>query len=131
MREQLKPHTIQNALLSKSDHSSKLRTYIAGYALSILLTLVAYAMVTHQSMSDYWLVTSTITVLAMIQFIVQLVFFLHINTDKKQRWKLFVLCFMILVVAILVFGSVWIMNNLNARMNQTQIDNYMNNQDNL
>jgi cytochrome o ubiquinol oxidase operon protein cyoD len=82
-------------------------------------------------MSNYWIVTGAITVLAMIQFIVQLVFFLHINTDKKQRWKLFVLCFMILVVTILVSGSVWIMNNLNVRMNQTQIDNYMNNQDDL
>lgn len=131
MSEHLQIHENHAPISIKEDHQKKLRTYVTGYILSILLTLLAYAIVTHQSMSDYWFVIGTITALAMIQFLVQLVFFLHISTDKKQRWKLFVLCFMILVVSILVFGSVWIMNNLNVRMNQTQIDNYMNNQDNL
>jgi hypothetical protein len=32
------------------------------------------------------------------------------------------------VVLILVFGSIWIMNNLNYRMTPEQINTYMNNQ---
>jgi cytochrome o ubiquinol oxidase operon protein cyoD len=80
---------------------------------------------------NYWFVIVSISILAGLQFIVQLYFFLHLKFEREQKWKISVLAFMILVVAILVIGSVWIMNNLNVRMTPSQINNYMNNQDNL
>ena len=119
--------------MSSSDklHNQKLKTYISGYILSIVFTLTAYSIVSSNKASHYWYVIISISVLAGMQFIVQLYFFLHIKFEREQKWKVSVLVFMILVVAILVIGSVWIMNNLNVRMTPSQIDNYMNNQDNL
>jgi cytochrome o ubiquinol oxidase operon protein cyoD len=116
-------------LPANPDHAT-LRAYVSGYILSIGLTLSAYLMVTHQTASYDWLVAA-ISGLALLQFLVQMVFFLHLRAETRPRWKLFVLLFMTLVVLILVFGTLWIMNNLNYRMTPQQINTYMQNQDNL
>lgn len=108
------------------------RAYVSGYLLSIGLTLAAYFMVTRQTATYHWLVAAIIG-LAILQFIVQLVFFLHLRAETKPRWKLLVLVLMLLLVIILVGGTLWIMNNLNYHMKLTpqQINTYMQNQDNL
>lgn len=109
----------------------KVITYVVGYILSIYLTLAAYLVVTQHSLSRDIIIT-LITCFALTQFIVQLLFFLHLGTEKKPRWKLFVFLSMISVVVILVAGSLWIMNNLNYRMTSpNQVNTYMNNQDAL
>lgn len=107
-----------------------LRAYVTGYALSIVLTLTAYLLVTHHSFPRQAVIMAAVG-LALTQFLVQLVFFLHLGTEAKPRWKLVVFMFMIMVVAILVFGSLWIMSNLNYRMTPQQINTYMRNQDGL
>ena len=105
----------------------KLRTYVSGYILSIILTVAAYLLVTHPSLSTN-VIVGLISTLAIVQFLVQLIFFLHIGVETKPRWKLFVLIFMIGIVLIIVVGSIWIMNNLNYRMSPDQIKTYLNNQ---
>jgi cytochrome o ubiquinol oxidase operon protein cyoD len=104
-----------------------LKSYVNGFVLSIILTLGAYLMVIHHSFTADRIV-GVIVGLALCQFLVQMLFFLHLGKETKPRWKLFVLLFMITVVLILVFGSIWIMNNLNYRMTPEQINTYMNNQ---
>jgi len=103
------------------------KSYVSGFVLSIILTLGAYLMVIHHSFTADRIV-AVIVGLALCQFLVQMFFFLHLGRETKPRWKLFVLLFMIVVVLILVFGSIWIMNNLNYRMTPEQINTYMNNQ---
>lgn len=103
-------------------------SYMVGFGLSILLTMIAFELVTKHVLHGAGLVTILIG-LALIQFWVQLFFFLHLGKETKPRWKLLVLVFMVLVVLILVGGSIWIMNNLNYRMTPQQINNYMQNQD--
>lgn len=104
-----------------------LRTYTVGFVSSIVLTLTAYLLVTHRALSHTILI-GAVVVLALIQFLVQVVFFLHLGRETKPRWKLAVFLFMMMVVLILVFGSLWIMNNLNYRMTPEQMNNYMNSQ---
>lgn len=110
----------------KAGHT-RLQTYVIGYVASVLLTVTAYALVRAHAFAK-WTIVSLILALAMIQFLVQLLFFLHLGREGKPRWKLLVLLFMILVVSIIVGGSLWIMNNLNYRMTPEQIQTYMNNQ---
>ena len=106
--------------------------YINGYALSLYLTITAYLLVTHRVFSNHRLVIA-VAVLALIQFLVQAFFFLHLGHETKPRWKLYVFLFMILIVVILVVGSLWIMANLNYHHPETpnQINNYLTNQDGL
>jgi cytochrome o ubiquinol oxidase subunit IV len=109
----------------------KFKTYVSGYFLSVCLTLTAYFLVVKRTSSDYTFVMIVIILLAFLQFLVQLAYFLHISIHSRERWRLMVLAFMVVVVSILVFGSLWIMSNLNYRMTPTEINNYMQDQDSL
>ncbi|HUD10972.1 MAG TPA: cytochrome o ubiquinol oxidase subunit IV [Candidatus Saccharimonadia bacterium] len=119
-----------------SHSPATLRSYVTGFVLSLMLTLVAYMFVeSHVSSSPPLFSTpfliGLILSLAMAQFIVQLIFFLHLGTETKPRWKLTVFLFMVVVVGIVVIGSLWIMKNLNDRMTPQQVNTYMNDQDGL
>jgi cytochrome o ubiquinol oxidase operon protein cyoD len=111
----------------KDDHNYTLRSYITGFILSITLTLTAFLLVDGHVFARRFLIAG-VAALALTQFIVQMLFFLHLGRESKPRWKLLVMCFMILIVLILVFGSIWIMYNLNYRMTPQQINAYMQNQ---
>lgn len=93
-----------------------LKAYVVGFVLSIVLTVTAYVMVVQESFSYRWLIAAIIG-LAIIQFVVQVVFFLHIGREGRPRFNLLTLFFMVLVVLILVLGSLWIMANLNYHHN--------------
>ena len=101
--------------------------YISGFVLSVGLTLAAYLLVTRRALG-YQTLIAVIIGLALIQFLGQMYFFLHLGRETKPRWKLLVLGFMVSVVLILVLGSLWIMHNLNYRMTPRQINQYMTSQ---
>ena len=97
-------------------------SYVVGFVSSLVLTLAAYLLVLrhvhshHLWPSQHWLLAAAIVSLAIIQLVVQLVFFLHLSRESKPRWNLTILLFAALVLLIVVFGSLWIMNNLNYHM---------------
>jgi cytochrome o ubiquinol oxidase operon protein cyoD len=120
-----------DAIIVEHPHETlSLYKYIAGFVLSIGITLGAYVLATHQAYSKNF-VMLTLAVLAITQFVVQMVLFLHVGAERKPRWKLAVMLMMLSVVLILVFGSVWIMDNLNTRMTTTQVQHYLKSQDSL
>lgn len=96
-----------------------MRTYITGFVLSILLTLATYVLVVKQVFSVRGLLI-WVGALAVVQFIVQLVFFLHLGREPKPRWNFMVFIFAIGVVVILVFGSLWIMVSLDYFHGQSE-----------
>ena len=57
-----------------------------------------------------------LSVLAVAQMGVHLVFFLHITTGPDNTNNLMALAFGLLIVMLLVFGSLWIMTHLNHNM---------------
>jgi cytochrome o ubiquinol oxidase subunit IV len=95
-----------------------LRSYIAGFGLSLLLTITAYTLVVSEAFSRRMLLAA-IFMLALVQFIVQVFFFLHLGNETKPRWKQIAFLFMIMVVLILVLGSIWIMASLDYRHDMT------------
>jgi cytochrome o ubiquinol oxidase subunit IV len=97
-----------------SDHGS-IKSYIVGFLLSIVITLVPFVAVSMHVLSDSAAIIA-IVIAALIQLFVQLVFFLHLNTSSKALWNLMVFIFTLFVVLILVFGTIWIMYNLNYFM---------------
>ena len=118
---------------SETGHIAK-GTYIAGFLLSLGLTIGAYLLVWRHVRSHHTVFTDeflnvAVAVLALTQLLVQLVFFLHLSRESKPRWNLVVLSFAALVVLILVSGSLWIMWSLNYhhahQMNPAQTDTYI------
>lgn len=91
-----------------------LQTYVLGFILSILLTLAAYHLVSGKFLTD-WVLDYAVVSLTVVQILVQLLFFLHLGNEPKPYWNLLVFLFMLLVVAIIVLGSLWIMFDLDAR----------------
>lgn len=86
-------------------------SYVTGFIMSVSLTLAAYFIVVEQVWTG-WTAVLAITGLAVLQLLVQLLFFLHLGRESKPRWNLQVFLFMAMVIVIVVFGSLWIMNNL-------------------
>ena len=119
-------------LVSKHQpENATLKSYIIGFSGSIVLTMTAYLMVRYSHLNQPIMI-AILSLLAIIQFIVQLIYFLHIKREFSPRLRLIVLVFMITIVFILVSGSIWIMNNLTSRMmSPKNMVQYMNNQDNL
>jgi cytochrome o ubiquinol oxidase operon protein cyoD len=117
------------AVISQHDTPElSLAKYIVGFVGSVIITLAAYLFVTHHTYSKD-VIVGIIAGLALVQFLVQMVFFLHLGSERKPRWKLAVMVFMVGVVFIIVFGSIWIMNNLNYRMTPQQQEQYLKAQD--
>ena len=109
-------------------HHSPVRyvSYVVGFVLSIATTLIAYFFVVNQLLPKETLIY-VVLVIAVVQLIVQLVFFLHLG--RGNRWKVITFAFAALVVIIVVVGSLWIMKNLDYNMmNMTpdQMTQYMN-----
>ena len=97
---------------SHGGHGSR-KSYIVGFLLAIALTIVPFGLVmTHASIGTPLI----ITVFALAQIVVHIVYFLHVNRSEEQRWNLAALLFTAIVVCIILGGSIWIMHNLYINM---------------
>lgn len=92
--------------------------YISGFLLSVLLTLAAYDLATRHILVGNAAIY-TILGLGFVQFAVQLFFFLHLGNEKRPFWNLSVFVSTLGVILIVIFASMWIMNNLNYRHHLT------------
>ncbi|MBP9757707.1 MAG: cytochrome C oxidase subunit IV family protein [Candidatus Pacebacteria bacterium] len=101
-------------------------TYLLGFILSLLLTLGAYAAAVYDLVSANILVP-LVLVLACLQFMVQVLGFLHVSGARSSRDRLIALGATTIIILILVIGSMWIMNTLDERMmpDEAQMERYM------
>ena len=100
-------------------HYGSVRSYTIGFVASVAITLLAFYLAQNPSGLSANHLLYTIFGLALLQLIVQLVFFLHLGKEEKPRLNLMVFSFMLIVVVIIVGGSLWIMDNLNYNMHQS------------
>ncbi len=102
-----------------TDHSGashgSVKTYMTGFILSIILTVIPFWMVMTGAASPA-VILGTILAMAVVQVLVHLVCFLHMNTKSDEGWNMTAFVFTVLIIAILVVGSIWIMWNLNYNM---------------
>jgi len=110
--------------------SSSVISYTVGFVLSIALTLEAYSLATQHVLVGPRLVYS-LAGLAFTQFVVQLVFFLHLAQEAKPRWNLILLLCAAGAIAVLVIGSVWVMYHLNYLMMPSDMNNYLMNEEGI
>lgn len=120
--------------VSAANNKVSVRTYVIGYILALCLTLVAFYFVKahvdsgHTFLSDNFML-AVVSVLAIVQLMVQLVFFLHLDKEARPRWNLMALLMAVLIIFIIVAGSIWIMYHLNYTMSPHQQDQYLLKQD--
>lgn len=96
-------------------HTGTTASYVTGFIASVALTLAAYALATHASF-DTRTIIGGIVLLGITQLLAQMVFFLHVGRESRPRWNLLALLFALIICTIVVAGSLWIMQNLQANM---------------
>ena len=57
-----------------------------------------------------------IAIAAVLQVIVHLRFFLHLDLKPASQENMITLCFAAFLIVIMIGGSIWIMSNLDDRM---------------
>ena len=97
-------------------------SYVVGFVLSIVFTLLAYILVSAHIFTGGEAI-AIIILLAIGQLLVQLVFFLHLSKKSHARWNLTAFVFSAVLVVILVVGTIWIMSNLSDNMTTSFIKN--------
>ncbi|OBR67823.1 cytochrome o ubiquinol oxidase subunit IV [Paenibacillus oryzae] len=85
-----------------------LKSYIIGFVLSIVLTIIPLVVVMNE-MFDKKTNTVIILIAAVLQFAVQLLFFMHLREEKKPRYNLTSLILGLIILLVIVGGSIWIM----------------------
>lgn len=94
---------------------SELRGYLLGLILSIALTAAAFLSVgTHLIYGPG--IVMAVVVFGLAQVGIHLVFFLHLTTAPDNTNNALALAFGFLIVSLIVFGSIWIVYNMNHRM---------------
>lgn len=94
---------------------SELRSLLIGLGLSIVLTAAAFLSIgTHLIYGPG--IVMAVVVFGLAQVGVHLVFFLHLTTSPDNTNNALALAFGLLIVCLIVFGSIWIMYNLNHNM---------------
>lgn len=91
------------------------KSYLIGFIFSIILTVIPFAMVMQGSASESTLI-AVLIVCAVVQILIHLVYFLHLSMSSGQQWNLIAFVFTMLIIAILVVGSLWIMWYLNYNL---------------
>ncbi len=92
------------------------RGYIIGFVLSVVLTAVPFWLVMAGVLSSMVATALIIFGLALVQILVHVVFFLHLDTRSEGGWTLIAFIFTAVIVAIAIAGSIWIMYHLNTNM---------------
>ncbi|TMV45784.1 cytochrome o ubiquinol oxidase subunit IV [Paenibacillus mesophilus] len=93
---------------SQHEAHGSFKSYLTGFLLSIVLTIIPLVVVL-----NHWVEGTGAMVImlgtAVLQFVVQLVFFMHLREEKKPRWNLMALILGLIILLTIVIGSIWIM----------------------
>ncbi len=96
-------------------HGSR-RGYLTGFVLSVLLTAIPFGLVMGGWIANVQLVVGICMALALVQIVVHMIYFLHMNSQSEEGWTLMALIFTVIIVVIALTGSLWVMYHMNANM---------------
>ncbi|MGP4843432.1 cytochrome o ubiquinol oxidase subunit IV [Marinobacter sp. 1Y8] len=100
------------------DHANhgSLKDYTIGFVLSVILTAIPFWLVMNDVIADSGITAIVILIFAAVQIVVHMIYFLHMNTESEGGWNMLALIFTIMLVAITLIGSIWVMYHLNTNM---------------
>ncbi|MFG1462557.1 cytochrome o ubiquinol oxidase subunit IV [Xanthobacter sp. DSM 24535] len=100
----------------EADAHGSLRSYGIGFGLSVILTAIPFWLVMDGVLGNNQVTAIVIMAFAVVQIVVHMIFFLHMNTRVEGGWSMMALMFTIIVVVIALSGSLWVMYHLNTNM---------------
>jgi cytochrome o ubiquinol oxidase subunit IV len=91
------------------------RGYLIGFALAAVLTAVPFWAVMSGALGT-GITIAVIFGFAFVQMVVHAIYFLHLDTRSEGGWTLVAFVFTVVLVAITIAGSIWIMYHLDMNM---------------
>jgi len=91
------------------------KSYATGFILSIILTVISFALVMSGTLSGA-AVLYGIFAAAIVQILVHLHYFLHLDASSAMRWNVLAVLLTLLIMTLFVWGTLWIMGHLNYRL---------------
>ena len=113
------PHATAEA--HPDDHApafphGSMRDYVTGFVLSVILTVIPFAIVMAGGFESRFLTAAVVVGMAVVQILVHMVYFLHMNTRSDEGWTMMALIFTVVILVIVLAGSLWVMFNMNTNM---------------
>lgn len=93
-----------------------LKGYIIGFVLSVILTVIPFWLVMGKILPNSGVAAVVLLGIAAVQIVVQVIYFLHMDTKAEGGWTFLALIFTVIMVAIVIVGSVWVMYHLDYNM---------------
>lgn len=98
-----------------ASHGS-LKDYLIGFFLSVVLTAIPFWLVMGDVLASKSATAIVIMAFAVVQVLVHMIYFLHMNGRSEGGWNLMALLFTLLLVVIVLAGSMWVMYHLHMNM---------------
>lgn len=98
------------------DAQGSYRSYLIGFALSVVLTVIPFWLVMGDVTSNVALALTVIFALGAIQILVHVHYFLHVTVKAEQGWQVMSLIFTGAILVIVLAGSIWVMLHLEENM---------------
>ncbi len=106
---------MDNSHAHGSHQPATFRSYVTGFVLAVVLTLASFWVVMNPNMSKVDILI-TIAVLALVQVVVHLYYFLHMSMAPDKKWDTISFAFTAMLLFFVVVGSIWIMANMMATL---------------
>lgn len=90
--------------------------YMIGFFASVLLTAIPFWLVMGDVMPSRNVTIAVIIGFAVVQILVHMVYFLHMNFHSEGGWTMLSLIFTLVLLFITLFGSLWVMYHMNVKM---------------
>ena len=103
-----------NTSSSGESHGS-VSSYLIGFVLAVILTVLSFGVVMSHSLAPTGTLAA-LSILALVQVLVHLHYFLHMGGSSEQRWNNICFVFTVGFVAIFIIGTLFIMNNTALHM---------------
>ena len=87
-----------------------------GFLLSVVLTAIPFWLVMGKVFPNPQTTTFIVLAFAVVQILVHMVYFLHLNTSSEGGWNMLALIFTMVLVVITLSGSLWVMYHMNVNM---------------
>jgi len=98
-----------------ANHGS-LRSYLTGFVLASILTIIPFWLVMGHVFQSHWVTITVVLLLAIVQILVHVIYFLHLDTRSEGGWNMLSFVFTIVLVVIVLGASIWVMYNENTNM---------------
>ena len=90
--------------------------YVKGFILAVILTAIPFYLVMNNVITDRSTAVLVLGLFAIVQVLVHMVYFLHMNGKIQGGWTMLSTIFTVIFLAIAIAGTLWVMFHMNTNM---------------